>query len=301
MSRRRLAGAATVAAACALTSATFLSGCAREQPTRLGGGTPLARAIDRAADFLGSHPLGHAELWFTQQAAFRLGRGFPGWAATLRASGPPQWAERVLEGARDLPMHRFPPLEAPRVVAVDSSPALSSSPEEATQEIGVLFFAVEDCTHADATSREKLQRMLENEAHGYVLAHQAWALAVSVTRGCLTPDQGEALRRSMGLRILSELVASQGLTDVDLERMAVLCVLDLCHWVPKDFFDRAIARQLPSGSWGSIPAPGVDPSRVSEEHSAALGFYALASLQALADLGTKGMGRLSCAGRSASP
>lgn len=255
-----------------------LAGCGPETAQRLHETTPLASAVNRAADFLSTRRLEHAELWFVHQASRRLGRGFPQWAAGLRDNGPPDWAESVLADLRDLDVHRFPPLPAPTAIPLHPSASLAGSAAETMNLIGTLFFAVRQCSREDHDRDQRLRELLAVETSGYLLAHQAWTLAVGVSRGCLAAEEVEPRRREMAMEIMSELVSSDGLTDLDLERMAILCMLDLCYWVPKEFFDRAIERQLPSGSWGTPAPPGVDSKDVREEHAAALGFYALASL-----------------------
>lgn len=268
-----------------LTLFAWLAGCGLDNAERLRETTPLAKAVNRAADFLSTRPLEHAELWFAHQASRRLGRGFPRWAAGLRDNGPPDWAESVLSDLRDLDVHRFPPLTSPTSLPVRPTPALSGSIAETSHLIGTLFFAVRDCSREDHAASQRLRELLAVDTAGYLLAHQAWTLAVAVSRGCLGAEEVEPRRREMALAMMSELVSGSALTDLDLEHMAILCMLDLCYWVPKDFFDRAIERQLPSGSWGKPAPPGIDPADVREEHAAALGFYALASLFELSQRG----------------
>jgi hypothetical protein len=281
-----------------LTAIVLLpASCTREEPDRLPGGSPLSTAINRAADFLGSTPLEHDELWFVHQASRRLGRGFPRWAAGLRENAAPAGAEQVLAELRDLDMHRFPLLIGQQTILALPRPARSTDKKTANQLISEMFFAVHDCRAEKADTVERVRGLLGLELHGYLLAHQAWMLAVAASRGCVSVEEAAPYRKGMGEQLQSELVASQGLDDLDLERMAVLCLLDLCHWVPKDSFDRAIAHQLPSGSWGKIPPAGGEPKMLRETHTVALGFFALASLNEMADPPSKRSG-LGCERRA---
>ncbi|MBW2288689.1 MAG: hypothetical protein JRG90_12795 [Deltaproteobacteria bacterium] len=258
----------------------FFAACFEEpeQTTRLGSNAPIAIAIDRAADFLSDRSLEYDELWFVNQASARLGEPFTRWAPALRPLGSPQWAERVLSNLRNIELHRPDPLPYPSDIEPTPRAPLTHEFKRTVRLIGRMLLSASSCSAADPESLEPLVRQVTRDSWGYLLCHQAWALVVGITRGCLGPAESEMLREAMARRILGELLASEEVTDLGIEQMATLCLLGLCEWIPDAYVRRLVELQEPSGSWGDLPGEGVPENSLREEHTVALAFYTLANL-----------------------
>jgi len=259
----------------------FLVAACAEEPeptTRLGSNAPIAVAIDRAADFLSDRPLEYDEIWFIHQGSARLGEPFTRWAPALRPLGSPQWAERVLSNLRNIDLYRPDSLPYPADLEPELHPPLTYEFKRTVRVIGQLLLSASSCSVDEPESIERLMRQTTRDSWGYLLCHQAWALVVGITRGCLGPAESEPLREAMTRRILAELLASEEISDLGIEQMASLCLLGVCEWIPDAYVQRMLDGQEPSGGWGILPVEGVPGDALREEHTVALAFYTLASL-----------------------
>lgn len=253
----------------------MLSACGPERGGTAGA-DPAAAAIERVVAYLSRRPLEYDELWFVHQGAAHLGGSFPAWARTLRGAGPPDPAEQVLVDVRDLPLDHIEPLgPAPDVAPQPAEPFLEGHRASLNVIVRLLVLAG-TCTPGDAAEEAELRALTGVRTHGYVLGHQAWALVVGAARGCFTGPPVERRRAAMARQLLAELRASPAITDLDIERAAVLCLIGACHWVPETWIADLLARQQPDGGWGDVTPPGVEPGTLRDEHAAALAFYALA-------------------------
>ena len=236
----------------------------------------MASALDRAVEYLSQRPLEHDELWFVHQGSRRLPAPFPAWARTLEPVGEAEWAERILEGLRDLELWEPPPSPRPAGLEPERVGAFQFGRRRSFHVIASMLMFAGTCAPERPKSIETLRNLVDAETHGYVLTHQAWALVVGVSRGCLDPEAVLARRDAMARRLLAELLASRGIDDLETERMAVLCLLGAGSWIPESLWERLLDGQQPSGSWGSVPPAGTRTDSLREEHTVALAFFALA-------------------------
>lgn len=127
-----------------------------------------------------------------------------------------------------------------------------------------------DCSPADAAPP-----VLGSPSYAYVSTHQLIAAFLAFQRGCMSP---EYYTRSAGLyaaRVRNELLATQEqpLSDLQVERMAVLCLVKLCHELPEKLITRLHSQRSKDGMWHFQDR--FTPQHMSHEHATAMANFVL--------------------------
>jgi hypothetical protein len=249
----------------------------------------LAVTIDRAAAFLSTRPLTADSYWLARRAGFVLAGEFLAWGDALtllqdqveglvrtgyRAESVIAWLENpAVAGA---PLRRLPqPVGLPSLA---TARAMSAREVQRTIDVTLKGF-----NNLPACAPEDLQALLaelRKPATGYVLTHQLFALMLPHHHGCtVSPSDFEALRELLAVQVLRELLGDERFTDLTAERMAVLALAGLSHWIPEQTIAKAIATQGRDGSWPAIPVfEGPSFVEVEKGHQGALALFGLAEV-----------------------
>lgn len=126
--------------------------------------------------------------------------------------------------------------------------------------------------------RRMAPRQLVGEPdYEYVSTHQLLALGIALQRGCLTRPMTEQVIGDYAARVRDEFLLEQAssLTDLQLERAAVLCLVGQCAQVPRKFIQRVAQAQSPDGVW-RLEDPLVKVGLIPHEHASALAYCLLA-------------------------
>lgn len=245
----------------------------------------IARGLEKAAAFLGPRELRGDQSWLVGRACHLLGEPHVAWSGTLRthpdviagAEQDPAKMAIALEGAlwkmRRRPTRSWPSAPLPNVAP--ASPVSHRFESQDAVQILTMTRAALGCTLAAALPQTFFDAV-NAPASGYMLTHQLFALGLAYERGCLADELARSLRAALATRIVAEQrVDREPITDLSIERMALLCYVGLGHWVSEADLDALLAKQDRKGSWGSHGpdnAGGIDWA----PHSAALGFFLLA-------------------------
>jgi hypothetical protein len=241
---------------------------------------PVARALGRAAFYLGRKPVRGDQIWLLTQAARLLGGEFPDWAGslpTVSAAAEHSNLEGRLARLRDLAPRPLMPLPVPQHPPVTRRVELSDDDLARFLRVMELSFS---CSEHDRGRRGELLADLREPGTSYLLTHQLWAAVTAYHLGCIEAAELDPLREKLGLRVLAELLADERITDLSVERMAMLCYAGLVGWIPADQRAMLLRDQVPWGSWGEVPVAAHANLLGPEGHTAALGFYVLAHLWA---------------------
>lgn len=289
---KKLSPATLVAAALAAAALVLLvySQFFSVRPSR--DASRLRASLEAAARYLGATELRGDDAWVATQGAMQLGPTFRIWAETINVSPSVETdLERdPLEGAsgRGVEGHLWnlrwieplalPPLDSP---ALPSLAAVSTtlSDEDILALIRIMAQAVA-CHRLGAADLQAWVDELRRETSGYLLTHQLIALLLGRHQGCIDAETADPIRADLSRRLfLEQSMDRRGIDDLSLERLAILCFAQVCHWLQDDWIDEVIRTQQPSGSWGADTNAHVNERVLArEEHSAALGFYLLASV-----------------------
>lgn len=252
----------------------------------------LRAAVEAAARYISVTELRGDDAWVATQGAMQLGPTFRIWAETIDvSSGVATDLERdPLEGAsgRGVEGHLWnlrwiepialPPLDPPAIPSlVPVSTTLSD--EDILALIRIMAQAVA-CHRLGAADLQAWVDELRRETSGYLLTHQLIALLLGRHQGCIDAETAEPIRADLTRRLfLEQSMDRRGIDDLSLERLAILCFAQVCDWLQDEWIDEVIRTQQPSGSWGAETNAHVNERVIArEEHSAALGFYVLASV-----------------------
>jgi hypothetical protein len=221
----------------------------------------------------------------------RLGGSFKTWAETLNVNSVVEadaqrdpLASRIGAGTeghlwrlRWLPESPAPLLPVPETRLEHPVPSTLTE-EDIAAILRVMAFAVV-CTRLSDSDRQAWMDELTVEARSYRLTHQLLSLMLGRNQGCLEDAAVEPLRQEMATRLWLEQEADRsGIHDLSIERMAILCYAQVCHWLPAAWVDELITTQQPSGSWGELNPRVHDRVVARPEHTAALAFYVLAAV-----------------------
>lgn len=110
----------------------------------------------------------------------------------------------------------------------------------------------------------------------YIVTHQVFALLLGAQRGCIAQEDLERLLPQYVARVRDEFLAhGAGLTDLQIERAAMLCMVGRCDVVPPSFLASLVRAQGKDGLW-RLDDPLVRHGMMPPEHSSALAYYVLA-------------------------
>lgn len=132
------------------------------------------------------------------------------------------------------------------------------------------------------------KRILGNAGYEYLSTHQLFAAFWAFRRGCITTQVYRALATHYATRIYNELMTTQhqALSDIQVERTAILCLFKLCRLVPNHVIDRILEAQQSDGLWRFNDA--VSPAFINHEHASFLAMFTLAAYQESLEEGAKG-------------
>jgi hypothetical protein len=247
----------------------------------LGSDDPVARAIGHAAFYLGRSPARGDQFWLLTQSARLLGGEFPRWVeslGTVSAAVDDSNLEGRLAALRQLEPRPLLPLPVPHP-APQPTPRLELSDHDVQRFVSTMQIAL-SCREHGLAAREGLLAGLREPGTSYLLTHQLWAAVTAYHLGCIELGELDPLRESLARRVLAELLPDTRITDLSVERMAMLCYAGLVGWIPPDKRSLLLRDQTPWGSWGEVPVDAHPSLRGPERHTAALGFYVLAHLWA---------------------
>lgn len=114
----------------------------------------------------------------------------------------------------------------------------------------------------------------------YLSTHQVVGLLLAVQRDCLEQDVVAAEFGGYVGRVRDEFqldLPAPALTDLQVERAAVLCMVGQCAEVPDRFRQRLLREQGADGIWVLKNDPLVARGMLPPEHATALAYYALAA------------------------
>lgn len=114
----------------------------------------------------------------------------------------------------------------------------------------------------------------------YLSTHQVVGLLLAVQRDCLEQNAVEAEFGGYVGRVRDEFqldLPASVLTDLQVERAAVLCMAGHCGEIPDRFRQRLLREQGADGIWVLKNDPLVAGGMMPPEHATALAYYALAA------------------------
>lgn len=148
---------------------------------------------------------------------------------------------------------------AERDLSVSSAPSTS---KEAFTRTLALMVDVLGCG-----GRRSAWASVGEPGYGYVSAHQLLALLLARARNCLGQEELEQHAHRYIRRIYSEMLLHEGaLTDLQVERMALLALAGRLDLVPQDQVEAVVAAQAKDGFWHLDTVA---------DHSTALAYYLL--------------------------
>lgn len=125
------------------------------------------------------------------------------------------------------------------------------------------------------------ERILGKAGYEYLSTHQLFAAFWAFNRGCVPEKKYDSLAAYYATRIYNELMTTQHqpLSDIQVERTALLCFFKLCHLIPRTLVDRILDEQQPDGLWRFHDA--VSPALINHEHASFLAMFTLSAYQNL--------------------
>jgi|GEM_PF-5641446 len=121
-------------------------------------------------------------------------------------------------------------------------------------------------------SSDRLRKM--TPSHEYIAAHQLFSYIYARVKGCLNNAEFKKLHYPYARRVYTELLQSGFvLSDLQVERIALLCMSGHCDSVPDKYFSLMISRQLDNGLWQL--KDNIVPKKIPYEHASAMAYYAL--------------------------
>ncbi len=115
--------------------------------------------------------------------------------------------------------------------------------------------------------------------YGYLSTHQVVALVLAAKRDCFDEDVIAGQLSSYVGRVRDEFVTDlplRQLTDLQVERAAVLCLVGQCAQVSERFRQHLLRTQGKDGLWVLQDDPLVSQGLLPPEHATALAYYVLA-------------------------
>lgn len=122
----------------------------------------------------------------------------------------------------------------------------------------------------------------KDPSHGYVLAHQLWAMETMYRRGCIDADTTVPVSRELAQALAAETGPQPLATDLHFERLAILSYAGAGGQLADTFIPLLLDAQNPDGSWGQDETLHHDygTQNLTREHASALALYALAAMAA---------------------
>lgn len=123
------------------------------------------------------------------------------------------------------------------------------------------------------------ERILGTVGYEYLSTHQLFAAFWAFRRGCISTQAYKVLTTHYATRIYNELMTTQHqpLSDIQVERTAILCLFKLCLLVPSHVIDRILEAQQSDGLWRFNDA--VSPALINHEHASFLAMFTLSAYQ----------------------
>jgi hypothetical protein len=111
----------------------------------------------------------------------------------------------------------------------------------------------------------------------YVSTHQVFAIIWMYNNKCISVSDYKAYQGNFASRVYQEFMANQNqpLSDLQVERAAILCMAKLCNEIPKTFFQKLMSEQMSDGLW-RFKHP-LSPQAITYEHATALAYFALSA------------------------
>lgn len=178
-------------------------------------------------------------------------------------------------------MPRFA-VSLPKERGADFNPALSRTLEE---KVGFRERAFYQTTYVMRVMSnlmfcqpgDRLDEVVGPPGYEYVSAHQVFALIVLVSRGCQSHENVASRLGFYAVRVRDEFHHNMQypLSDLQLERAVMLCMISRCDLVPKEFLLAVAKAQDVNGLWYTKDYYTVK-GQVFPDHATALAYYLLA-------------------------
>lgn len=112
-------------------------------------------------------------------------------------------------------------------------------------------------------------------AYEYLVTHQLFAAFWSYQRGCITAEAYRVQGGRYATRIYHELLTTKNnpLSDLQVERMALLCLFRLCNAIPTTLIDRLREARGADGLWRFTDS--ISPDMINYEHGTFLAYFTL--------------------------
>lgn len=198
--------------------------------------------------------------------------------------GNREWMDRnTAELARDRRI--LPPSTPPGGEMVKLAPKMAN-PIPITQfEFTTIFTVVGAALLCEEGRREELDGAIartSEPSHGYVLAHQLWAMETLRRRGCVEEERALPISRKLVRALASETGAQPLATDLHFERLAILSYAGAAGQLADTFIPLLLDAQNSDGSWGQdeVLLHEYGTQRLNQEHATALALYALVAMAA---------------------
>lgn len=245
----------------------------------------VAQAMQRTETlFLGKEVHGDVGFLLTQ-AAKRRGRDFPLKPLALLVANKnrmPFSVEYGLWELRATPLPRLtvvlPPRNAGGFDAKQAASLLSAGNVAANLgEQGKLVMMMMSNVMA-CDGKQTPVEMIGRPGYEYVSTHQLFSVLVAAQRQC---ESRTVLSQLLGLyvgRVRDEFESQRDapvLTDIQIERAAMLCMAGRCDLVPRTFHLRVLKAQGSDGLW-RLDDPLLKSGLLPPEHPTALAYYLLA-------------------------
>lgn len=163
------------------------------------------------------------------------------------------------------------PFDRARAVALREQARDRVKYTEMAQEVLRVMASVLECSDASVKS------LFAEAGHGYTVTHQVAAITVSVMRGCLSATDAAQMLPPYVARVRDEFVLDLPvslLTDLQIERAAMLCMVGHCALVPARFREQLVRAQADDGMW-RLQDPLVRMGLLPDMHPTALAYYVL--------------------------
>lgn len=245
----------------------------------------IAQAMQRTERlFLGQEVHGDVGFLLTQ-AAKRRGRELPmRLLAVIEANKTrmPYSVEYGLWELRNRPIPRMSFVLPPRhaggfdpeeAVSLMNQPRPAANLGEQGQTVMLVMSNIMACD-----GKQSPVEMIGRPGYEYVSTHQIFGVLIAAQRQC---QSRTVLSQMLGLyvgRVRDEFesqLQAAILTDIQIERAAMLCMAARCDLVPRSFHDRVLKAQAPDGLW-RLADPLVRGGLLPPEHPTALAYYLLA-------------------------
>lgn len=139
------------------------------------------------------------------------------------------------------------------------------------QDVLRVMASVLECSDASVKS------LFTEAGYGYTATHQVVGVMVSVLRGCLSASEAAQILPPYVARVRDEFMLDLPLsllTDLQIERAAMLCMAGHCNLVPARFRERLVREQAADGMW-HLQDPLIRMGLLPDMHPTALAYYVL--------------------------